>query len=433
MLCDAGTFEPIRSGVVSPKLGARARAGDGVVGGLGRVDGRPVACYAQDVSFLGGSLGAAHADTIDRVLQLAGRSRVPVVGFIESGGARMQEGHGGARWLRADLPPQRRAVGRGAADLDHRRAVGRRRLLLAGADRLRRDDAGRCDVPHRPAASCRDVMGEDVSAAELGGHKVHDRNGVCDLVVEDDRAAAALSRALLSYLPQHSGAGLPRTLAREPELADPGAAVPDDPRKVYDVREVDRRHRRRRLAAGDPAALGALDRHRLRAHRRAPGRRDRQPAALPRRRARRRVVAEGREIRGAPATRIGVPLVVLVDTPGFMPGTRQEQAGVIRFGATLRARVRGGDRAARDGRAAQGLRRRVHHDELEGPRRRHGVRVAWGGAGRDGRAADGRDHPPPRAGRRRGPGRRRERRLRPPTRRSTSAPTWPRPQASSTR
>ncbi|HXE45570.1 MAG TPA: carboxyl transferase domain-containing protein, partial [Conexibacter sp.] len=92
LLCDAGSFEPIRSGVVSPKLGARARPGDGVVGGLGRVDGRPVACYAQDVSFLGGSLGAAHADTINRVLSLAGRSRVPVVGFIESGGARMQEG-----------------------------------------------------------------------------------------------------------------------------------------------------------------------------------------------------------------------------------------------------------------------------------------------------------------------------------------------------
>ena len=92
LLCDAGSFEPIRSGVLSPKLGARARAGDGVVGGIGRVDGRPVACYAQDASYLGGSLGAAHADTINRVLSLAGRSRVPVVGFIESGGARMQEG-----------------------------------------------------------------------------------------------------------------------------------------------------------------------------------------------------------------------------------------------------------------------------------------------------------------------------------------------------
>ena len=91
--------------------------------------------------FLGGSLGAAHADTIVRVLQLAGRARVPVVGFIESGGARMQEGTaalgGYGRIFRQNVALTRHR----AADLDHRRALGRRRLLLAGADRLRRDDA----------------------------------------------------------------------------------------------------------------------------------------------------------------------------------------------------------------------------------------------------------------------------------------------------
>ena len=82
----------LRSRVVSPKLGARAIAGDGVVGATGTVHGRPIACYAQDGAFLGGSLGERHADTIVRVLQLAGRARIPVVAFVESGGARMQEG-----------------------------------------------------------------------------------------------------------------------------------------------------------------------------------------------------------------------------------------------------------------------------------------------------------------------------------------------------
>ena len=77
--------------------------GDGVVAGSGRVDGRSVFCYAQDGTYVGGSLGEAHAETIVRVLQLARRSGTPVVGFVGSGGARMQEGIGGARRVRTDL------------------------------------------------------------------------------------------------------------------------------------------------------------------------------------------------------------------------------------------------------------------------------------------------------------------------------------------
>src|SRR5437763_8100561 len=91
-LCDPGTLQVLRSRVVSPRLGARAIDGDGVVGATGAVAGRPVACYAQDATFLGGSLGERHAETIVRVLQLAERARMPVVAFVESGGARMQEG-----------------------------------------------------------------------------------------------------------------------------------------------------------------------------------------------------------------------------------------------------------------------------------------------------------------------------------------------------
>src|SRR4051794_38553742 len=91
-LCDPGSLHVIRSEVTSRRMGAKARAGDGVVGAAGRVNGRPVFGYAQDTSFAGGSLGEMHADTIVRVLQLAGQARVPVVGFVASAGARMQEG-----------------------------------------------------------------------------------------------------------------------------------------------------------------------------------------------------------------------------------------------------------------------------------------------------------------------------------------------------
>ena len=91
-LCDPGSLDVIRSEVRSIAMGDRAVAGDGVIGGAGLVDGRPVFCYAQDASYAGGSLGAAHAETIVRVLELAERARAPVVGFVGSGGARMQEG-----------------------------------------------------------------------------------------------------------------------------------------------------------------------------------------------------------------------------------------------------------------------------------------------------------------------------------------------------
>jgi methylmalonyl-CoA decarboxylase subunit alpha len=81
-LCDEGSVRVLRSRARSARLGDRAAAGDGVVGATGTVDGRPIACYAQDGRFFGGSLGERHADTIVRVLSLAARARMPVVGFV---------------------------------------------------------------------------------------------------------------------------------------------------------------------------------------------------------------------------------------------------------------------------------------------------------------------------------------------------------------
>ena len=121
----------LRSRVVSPGLGARAVDGDGVIGATGMVAGRPIACYAQDGSYLGGSLGERHADTIVRVLQIAERARIPVVAFVESGGARMQEGTaalaGYGRIFRETVGADRRRP----ADLGRVRRVGRRRRVLA--------------------------------------------------------------------------------------------------------------------------------------------------------------------------------------------------------------------------------------------------------------------------------------------------------------
>src|SRR5262249_23173574 len=78
VLCDPGSLHPLRTAVRSSRMGAKARDGDGVLAATGAVDGRPVACFAQDSSFAGGSLGEAHADTVVRLLELADRASMPV-------------------------------------------------------------------------------------------------------------------------------------------------------------------------------------------------------------------------------------------------------------------------------------------------------------------------------------------------------------------
>ncbi len=223
--------------MVSSRLDAGARAGDGVTAAFGRVAGRPVACYAQDAGFLAGSLGAAQADTIERLLRLAGRARVPVVAFVESGGARIHEGTaalcGYGRVFRQNsllsgFVPQVSIVGGLSA------GGGCYSPALTDFVAMTEDATMFLTGP----AVVEQVTGERIEMAELGGPRVHERNGVCDFVVGDDRAGAELARRLLGYLPQHAGGRLPYAVATDPELPDPGAAVPSLPRRVYDVREV---------------------------------------------------------------------------------------------------------------------------------------------------------------------------------------------------
>ncbi|MDO8213426.1 acyl-CoA carboxylase subunit beta [Conexibacter sp. CPCC 206217] len=333
LLCDEGTFEPVRSSVMSPKLGARARSGDGVVGGLGRVDGRPVAVYAQDAAYLGGSLGAAHADTIHRVMQLAQRARVPVVGFIESGGARMQEGTaalgGYGRIFRQNVlltgvVPQISVIGGLSA------GGGCYSPALTDFVVMTENAAMFLTGP----GVVKDVMGEDVTAHELGGRKIHEKNGVTDLVAADDVGSAHMARSLLSYLPQHAGGRLPRILSVNPDFSDPGAAVPSDPRQVYDMRTALR-------GIVDGGSLMEIAPKWARSLVTAFARIDGRPVGVIANQPRYMggVLDADSSQKGArfveTCDRYGIPLAVFVDTPGFMPGTRQEQAGVIRHGATL--------------------------------------------------------------------------------------------------
>lgn len=290
-------------------------------------------CYSQDPGFLGGSLGEIHAETIVRTLRLAGDAGAPVVGFVESGGARLQEGHaalsGYGRIFRESVRLARRvpqisivagvSAGGGAyspALTDFVLMSRDARLFLTGP---------------RVVA---EAVGEEISMEDLGGPRVHEQNGVCQMVAETEAEAIEDARRLLGLLPQ--------TIGREPEMIDPvppespdpGATVPADGRKTYDVRDTAR-------AIVDEASLVEIHPRWgdgiFTGLARLEGRSVAVVANQPRRFG---GVIDARASEKAAgfvtaADRFGLPLVVLVDTPGFMPGLRQERAGVIRHGAAL--------------------------------------------------------------------------------------------------
>ncbi len=330
-LCDRGSFRPLRSAVRSGRAGDRAEPGDGVLAGAGTVNGRPLFCYSEDPAFMGGSLGEAHAETIVRVMRLAARSGAPVVGFVESGGARLQEGHAAlaayGRIFREAVALAKRvpqisivagvSAGGGAyapALTDFVVMTERARMFLTGPR-----------VVH-------EALGEDCSMEELGGPRVHDSNGVCQLTAADELDAVAQARQLLAYLP----APLDTPAPRRPSRPATGAAVcvPEQARQVYDVRDVVTAL----VDGGETLELCAgWARNMVTAFGRVEGRAVGVVANQPWRLG--GVIDAAAAEKGArfveACDRFGLPLIVLVDTPGFMPGRRQEQAGVIRHGAAL--------------------------------------------------------------------------------------------------
>ena len=196
------------------------REGDGVVAAAGTIAGRPVYCYAQDQSFAGGSLGEAHADTIVRVMQLAGRAGVPVIGFVASGGARMDDGiaalAGYGRIFRESVKlsgkvPQISVItGVSAGGGAYSPALTDFVVMTEGSAMFLTGPG-----------VVREVTGEDVDAQELGGPKVHSKNGVCQFVAANDHEAVGLVRELLAHLPQRAGETPPHGLPAPVPSHDP--------------------------------------------------------------------------------------------------------------------------------------------------------------------------------------------------------------------
>jgi acetyl-CoA carboxylase carboxyltransferase component len=333
VLCDPGSLQVIRSEVHSERMGDKAAPGDGVVGGAGLVDGRPVFCYAQDSSYAGGSLGEAHANTIVRVLELANRAKAPVVGFVSSGGARMQEGV-------AALGGYGRVFARTVALSGKVPQISVISGLSAGGgayspaltDWVIMTDESSMFLTGPGVV--RDALGETVTATELGGTRVHQKNGVCHFVEPSSLEAGLLARDLLGYLPSHRDAAPPETTVRPASGGDPGACVPVQARRVYDIRDVITCV----TDGGEFLEVSAgWARNLVTGFARIDGRSVGIIANQPRYLG--GVLDAATSQKGArfvsKCNVFGIPLVVLVDTPGFMPGRKQESQGVIRFGATL--------------------------------------------------------------------------------------------------
>ena len=307
-------------------------AGDGVVTGLARIDGRPVGLFAQDPTVLGGSLGEVHAGKIARIVQHASRVRSPVVGLIDSGGARIQEGVGaldgyaeiffGNVQLSGRVPQLSVVLGPCAGGAVYSPA-------LTDIVIMQRERAHMFLTGPRVVKA---VTFEDVSLSDLGGADVHaSASGVAHLVAEDTDEAFELVRRVLSYLPSSCWDALPHTLPADPE---PMPTVPTNHRVPYDVRGVIR-------SVVDQGSF--LELH----ERFAPnivvgfGRVEGRPVGVVANQP--QVLAGTLDIcaseKAARFVRMcdafGLPLVTLVDTPGFLPGTGQEAGGIIRKGAKL--------------------------------------------------------------------------------------------------
>lgn len=312
--------------------------GDGVVTGWGTVEGRQVFVHASDFRVLGGSLGEAHADKIHKLLDLAEAAGAPVVGLNDGAGARIQEGvtglagYGGIfrRNVRASgvIPQISVIMGPCAGGAVYSPALTDFLFMVRGSSQMF------LTGPDVVAA----VTGEDVTHEQLGGVDVHARNsGVATFVYDDEHACLEEVRYLLSLLPSNNRELPP---AGHPvEAGDPTGdrlldVVPANPSVPYDVRDVlaalvdggEFLECQETWAGNVVCALARIEG-------RVVGVVANQPLVLA------GVLDIDASDKAARFVQtcdaFNVPLVTLVDVPGFLPGTDQEHRGAIRHGAKL--------------------------------------------------------------------------------------------------
>ncbi|GFN22269.1 acyl-CoA carboxylase subunit beta [Thermanaeromonas sp. C210] len=312
--------------------------GEGVVTGVGTVEGRPVAVFAQDFTVLGGSLGEMHAKKICKIMDLAMKVGMPVIGLNDSGGARIQEGvdalsgYGQIFYrntLASGVVPQIAAImGPCAGGAVYSPALMDFIFMVQGSSEMF------ITGPQVIKA----VTGEEVSAQQLGGALTHNQtSGVAHFAAENEDQCLSLIRTLLSYLPSNNMEDPPfKDTGDDPGREDEGLleVVPEDPNRAYDMREVITRS----VDIGTffevqplyaPNIITAF----ARLNGRVIGIIANQPAYMAGCLDINCSDKAARFIRFCDA--FNIPIVNYVDVPGFLPGTNQEYGGIIRHGAKM--------------------------------------------------------------------------------------------------
>lgn len=311
---------------------------DGVVTGHGTIDGRVVYVFSQDFTVFGGSLSETFAQKICKVMDQAMKVGAPVIGINDSGGARIQEGvrslAGYAEIFQRNIDasgviPQISAIFGPCA--------GGAVYSPALTDFIIMSDKTSYMFVTGPKVT-KTVTGEDITTEDLGGAMVHaSKSGVTHFVAEDEEEGLMIIRKLLSYLPQNNLEEPPLVETNDPieRIADElNEIIPDNPNKPYDVKEViysivdngefleTHRHYAKNIIVGF-ARMGGM----------SVGIVANQPSFLA------GVLDIDSSRKAARFVRFcdafNIPLVTLVDVPGFLPGSVQEYGGIITHGAKL--------------------------------------------------------------------------------------------------
>ena len=339
LLLDEGSFRELEALVVQQNdPQAESILGDGVVTGYGKVDGRPVYVYAQDFTVQGGALGEMHSRKICRVMDLAAKNGAPIVGMIDSGGARIQEG---------------------VKSLGGYAEIFRRNAQYSGVVPQISLIMGPCagGAAYSPALTdliimvqkqsymfltgpqvIKTVTGEDVDFESLGGADVHlGISGTAHLVSPSERDALALCRHVLAYLPGNNVDTAPvlasgDSPARRSEALN--ALVPLNPNEPYSLHTaiqliVDSGSFLEIQAGFAPNAIVGL----ARLDGRPVGIISQEPSSMAGVMDIDSADKISRMVRFCDA--FNLPIVTFVDSPGFLPGVDQEHRGVIRHGAKV--------------------------------------------------------------------------------------------------
>ena len=312
--------------------------GDGVITGYGNIDGRQVFVFSQDFTVLGGSLGAAFANKVCKVMDLAARVGAPIIGINDSGGARIQEGVeslGGyadiflRNTLASGVVPQ--------ISLIMGPCAGGAVYSPAITDFIFMVDRTSYMFITGPEV-IKTVTHEEVTKEDLGGSVAHNaRSGVAHFRDETDEACLARVRELISYLPSNNMEDPPTVESTDdPNRLEVGLreVVPDDPTRPYDIKDiilptVD--HGRFLEVHADYAKNMVVGFARLGG--RSVGILANQPSVLAGCLDINASVKAARFVRFCDS--FNVPIVTFVDVPGFLPGTAQEYGGIIKHGAML--------------------------------------------------------------------------------------------------